>query len=122
MLMYWHLLERAVERGQGTFDFGRSSPESNTYQFKKQWGAVPAPAEWQYYVRSGDSFGHAAGQPPLSAPDPDLAAAAAGPDPADRPVDRAGDPLRCEVPVRGCRDTGRDLSTYLVTGSLTASL
>jgi FemAB-related protein (PEP-CTERM system-associated) len=53
MLMYWSLLERAVERGQAEFDFGRSSPESNTFHFKRQWGAVPFPAEWQFYVRSG---------------------------------------------------------------------
>jgi FemAB-related protein (PEP-CTERM system-associated) len=53
MLMYWHLLERAVERGQGVFDFGRSSPNSNTFRFKAQWGAIPLPAVWQYYVRSG---------------------------------------------------------------------
>ena len=54
MLMYWHLLGRAIERGQETFDFGRSSPDGPTYKFKSQWGAQPAPAEWQYYVRSGD--------------------------------------------------------------------
>ncbi len=53
MLLYWHLLERAVERGQALFDFGRSSRDSGTYAFKKQWGARPHPAEWQYYVRSG---------------------------------------------------------------------
>jgi FemAB-related protein (PEP-CTERM system-associated) len=53
MLMYWHLLERAVQRQQGIFDFGRSSVDSNTYRFKKQWGAVPAPAQWQYYIREG---------------------------------------------------------------------
>jgi FemAB-related protein (PEP-CTERM system-associated) len=53
MLMYWHLLERAVEREQDVFDFGRSSEESNTYRFKKQWGAAPSPAEWQYYLREG---------------------------------------------------------------------
>jgi serine/alanine adding enzyme len=53
MLMYWKLLERSIERGQGVFDFGRSSPESNTYRFKKQWGATPFPAEWQHYVRHG---------------------------------------------------------------------
>ncbi|HEX8200992.1 MAG TPA: FemAB family XrtA/PEP-CTERM system-associated protein [Isosphaeraceae bacterium] len=53
MLMYWHLLERAVERGQALFDFGRSSAESPTYRFKKQWGAQPGPAEWQYHVRTG---------------------------------------------------------------------
>lgn len=53
MLMYWHLLCRAVERGQAAFDFGRSSRESNTYRFKKQWGAAPHSAVWQYHVRRG---------------------------------------------------------------------
>jgi FemAB-related protein (PEP-CTERM system-associated) len=53
MLLYWHLLERAVQRGQTVFDFGRSSAESNTFRFKKQWGAEPSPADWQYHVRLG---------------------------------------------------------------------
>jgi FemAB-related protein (PEP-CTERM system-associated) len=53
MLLYWHLLERAIHRGQRIFDFGRSTVESNTYKFKKQWGAEPEPAVWQYYVRTG---------------------------------------------------------------------
>ncbi len=53
MLMYWHLLERAVQRGQAVFDFGRSSVDGSTYRFKKQWGAEPCPATWQYYVRRG---------------------------------------------------------------------
>jgi FemAB-related protein (PEP-CTERM system-associated) len=54
MLMYWHLLRRSIERGQPTFDFGRSSAGSNTYRFKAQWGALPHSANWQYYVRRGD--------------------------------------------------------------------
>jgi len=54
MLMYWHLLQRSIERGQHTFDFGRSSAESSTFRFKKQWGAEPSPAVWQYYVRRGE--------------------------------------------------------------------
>lgn len=53
MLMYYHLLERAVDRQQDLFDFGRSTVNGNTYRFKKQWGAEPQPAEWQYYVREG---------------------------------------------------------------------
>jgi FemAB-related protein (PEP-CTERM system-associated) len=53
MLMYWHLLERAVERKQSAFDFGRSSTDSNTLRFKKQWGAEPTPAEWQYHELEG---------------------------------------------------------------------
>lgn len=55
MLMYWHLLQRAIERSQSVFDFGRSSPDSPTYQFKKQWGAEPYPAVWQYYLRQGSA-------------------------------------------------------------------
>jgi FemAB-related protein (PEP-CTERM system-associated) len=54
MLMYWHLLERTIERGQDVFDFGRSTEESPTFRFKKQWGAAPCPAEWQYHVRRGE--------------------------------------------------------------------
>jgi FemAB-related protein (PEP-CTERM system-associated) len=53
MLMYWHLLERAVHRKQQVFDFGRSSVDSNTYRFKKQWGAEPHAAAWQYFLRVG---------------------------------------------------------------------
>jgi FemAB-related protein (PEP-CTERM system-associated) len=53
MLMYWHLLVRAIERGQRIFDFGRSSPDHGTFRFKKQWGATPSSAIWQYYVRRG---------------------------------------------------------------------
>jgi FemAB-related protein (PEP-CTERM system-associated) len=53
MLMYWHLLERAVRRRQSAFDFGRCSVDSNTFRFKKQWGAEPTPAEWQYHDLAG---------------------------------------------------------------------
>jgi len=55
MLMYWHLLARSIERGQRAFDFGRSSTKSNTYRFKKQWGAKLTAAVWQHYVRNGDA-------------------------------------------------------------------
>ena len=53
MLMYWHLLQRTVERGQPLFDFGRSTEGSSTYRFKKQWGSEPHPSVWQYYLRAG---------------------------------------------------------------------
>jgi FemAB-related protein (PEP-CTERM system-associated) len=55
MLLYWNLLERAIQRGQETFDFGRSTPGTSVCKFKEQWGANPEPAEWQYYTRSGNS-------------------------------------------------------------------
>jgi FemAB-related protein (PEP-CTERM system-associated) len=54
MWMYHHLLLRATEQGSGVFDFGRSTPDSGTYRFKKQWGASPRPATWQYYLRQGE--------------------------------------------------------------------
>jgi FemAB-related protein (PEP-CTERM system-associated) len=54
MLMYWHLLQRAVGRGQRVFDFGRATVGGNTYRFKKQWGATPHPAVWQYCLKDGD--------------------------------------------------------------------
>lgn len=53
MLMYRHLLDRAVGRGQEVFDFGRSTADGPTARFKKQWGAEPHPATWQYHVRRG---------------------------------------------------------------------
>ena len=55
MLMYHRLLARSVGRGQRSFDFGRSTADSSTYRFKKQWGAVPHPAVWQYAVKDGES-------------------------------------------------------------------
>ncbi len=54
MFMYWQLLDRAISRGSQVFDFGRSSKESGTYRFKRQWGAEPSQACWQYYVRRGN--------------------------------------------------------------------
>ena len=54
MWMYHELIKRAIGRGSMSFDFGRSSPDSGTYRFKKQWGAKPLPTTWQYYVRYGD--------------------------------------------------------------------
>ena len=38
-LMYWRLIQRAIERGQEVFDFGRSTVGGGTYTFKKKWGA-----------------------------------------------------------------------------------
>lgn len=55
MFLYWHLLCRAVARGRRTFDFGRSTKDSGTFRFKKQWGAEAFPSCWQYYVRQGSA-------------------------------------------------------------------
>lgn len=54
-LMYWSAIERAIERGQSEFDFGRSTLGGATYIFKKKWGASACPVTWQYYLRRGDT-------------------------------------------------------------------
>ena len=46
MRLYWEVLKYAIEQGYEVFDFGRSSKDSNTYRFKKQWGAQPVQCYW----------------------------------------------------------------------------
>jgi FemAB-related protein (PEP-CTERM system-associated) len=53
MLLYWACLQRAIERGSTVFDFGRSTRDSGTYQFKRQWGAEPVANYWHYWLRGG---------------------------------------------------------------------
>jgi hypothetical protein len=53
MLLYWHALEFACDRGFREFDFGRSTPHEGTYRFKEQWGAKPYPLNWYYWLPNG---------------------------------------------------------------------
>ncbi|UTW54151.1 FemAB family XrtA/PEP-CTERM system-associated protein [Kordiimonas sp. SCSIO 12610] len=48
--MYWHTMERALERGKTLFDFGRSKIDSGPYKFKKNWGFEPTPLEYEYLL------------------------------------------------------------------------
>lgn len=52
--MYWQVMRRAIERRMKVFDFGRSTLDSPTFDFKRKWGAEPQQAAWQYYVRRGN--------------------------------------------------------------------
>jgi serine/alanine adding enzyme len=47
-LLYWNMLKDAVTAGVSVFDFGRSTPNDGTYQFKQQWGAEPVQLWWEY--------------------------------------------------------------------------
>jgi hypothetical protein len=47
------MLAFAVERGFGTFDFGRSTPNEGTFHFKRQWGAEPLELVWEYWTANG---------------------------------------------------------------------
>lgn len=46
MLLYWAFIERAIERGLSTFNFGRCTPGGGTHRFKSQWGGRDEPLHW----------------------------------------------------------------------------
>ena len=56
MLLYSEALGTAIDQGCTAFDFGRSSVDSGTYRFKKQWGAEPVQLNWQYWLAEGQSM------------------------------------------------------------------
>lgn len=58
MFMYGRVLEHAIVRGCRSFDFGRSTIDSGTYLFKKQWGARPRQLYWNYWLRDGGELPH----------------------------------------------------------------
>lgn len=55
MLLYWQSMKLAIEQGCRLFDFGRCTPGTGTYRFKKQWGAQEKPLYW-YYAQDGDAL------------------------------------------------------------------
>jgi FemAB-related protein (PEP-CTERM system-associated) len=53
-LLYWHVIQSALEAGCETLDFGRSTPDEGTFRFKQQWGARAVPLHWEYpYLADG---------------------------------------------------------------------
>ena len=48
--MYWELMRRACERGLRVFDYGRSKKGTGPYSFKKNWGFVPEPLHYEYFL------------------------------------------------------------------------
>jgi len=62
MRLYWELLSQAIVRGCKTFDFGRSTVDSGTYRFKRQWGAEPLPLYWYRWERHGSGQETAGGE------------------------------------------------------------
>jgi serine/alanine adding enzyme len=55
-LLYWSIIEQAIADGFRTLDFGRSTPHEGTYEFKRQWGAVPSPLVWEYALVSASEL------------------------------------------------------------------
>jgi FemAB-related protein (PEP-CTERM system-associated) len=70
-LMYWRMVEHAIETRHAVFDFGRSTPGEGTFQFKQQWGAEATPLNWEYVLANGRTL------PNLSPSNPKFRAAIA---------------------------------------------
>ena len=51
-LLYWMVIEHAIDSGLRVLDFGRSTPGEGTFNFKEQWGARPGPLSWEYQMLS----------------------------------------------------------------------
>jgi len=49
-MLYWEAIKYACRNGFEYFDFGRSTVDSGTYNFKKQWGAEPVQLNYQYFL------------------------------------------------------------------------
>jgi FemAB-related protein (PEP-CTERM system-associated) len=65
MLLYGAVLREAMRRGYKTFSFGRSSEDSGTFTFKKNWGAVATPLPYHYLLPPGATLPAAGGDDPL---------------------------------------------------------
>jgi serine/alanine adding enzyme len=53
MALYWEVLKYSIEAGYARFDFGRTTADSGTFKFKKQWGAQPKQLYWHYWMKNG---------------------------------------------------------------------
>lgn len=54
--MYWEAIKLACQNGFKVFDFGRSTVDTGTYDFKLQWGASAKPLYYQYLLIKTDEF------------------------------------------------------------------
>ena len=58
-LLYWSVIQGAIDDRSNVVDFGRSSPGEGPYKFKEQWGAEPRLLHWEYRLMSGTTMPNA---------------------------------------------------------------
>ena len=56
MVMYWTIIQSAIEEGFKTLDLGRCTPGSGNYIFKQHWNPVERPLHWYYWLAPGASI------------------------------------------------------------------
>jgi FemAB-related protein (PEP-CTERM system-associated) len=55
--MYWEAMNQAASnRATKLFDFGRSKMGTGSFSFKKNWGFIPEPLHYAYWLRPGQSI------------------------------------------------------------------
>ena len=54
--MYWELMRQSAEQGIDIFDYGRSKEGTGSYSFKKNWGFIPKPLHYEYYLVKSNSI------------------------------------------------------------------
>lgn len=57
--LYWEVIRIGGEKGYRTVDLGRSHRGAGTFEFKRQWGAIPQPLPWIFVSAA------AGGPPPV---------------------------------------------------------
>lgn len=55
-MLYWEAIKYACKNGFEYFDFGRSTINCGTYNFKKQWGTVPVQLNYQYLLNKANKI------------------------------------------------------------------
>lgn len=55
VLMYWSVLEWALNNGYRRVDLGRCTPGGGTYEFKRHFGCIESPLRWYYWLPPGSS-------------------------------------------------------------------
>jgi FemAB-related protein (PEP-CTERM system-associated) len=87
MMLYGGIIRYACDEGYDSFNFGRSSLDSGTYRFKRQWGAEPHPLVYHCWTRPGSP------PPNLQPHSPKFQAAVAAWQKLPLPVARLAGPL-----------------------------
>ena len=53
MLLYWSMMERAIQSGERHFNFGRCTPGTGSHRFKRQWGGEDVRLPWGAWAPDG---------------------------------------------------------------------
>jgi serine/alanine adding enzyme len=56
LVMYWHLIERAIEERYEWLDLGRCTRGSGSWDFKRHWNPIERPLHWYYWLEAGASL------------------------------------------------------------------